>query len=606
MANILTHNKHIFDLRPTKGDYWDFQLSRDTNGYIGIDSSDDGCLVMEIDVSKDECVNVGDDGKVSLASSEGYHWDGAVNNGLELSHIGYTGMDNGLVSFDKDAISNRAFLDLFFNSKLQIEKDDLRVHLNAVGGDNKLYSYPVEAIDDEGDGERFIRLEGGFFQGFIKDCGTDYQVLPTRLGNGWTFEIAFRRKTISLDEDTLNNTHPDNGGIILYIGTRAENKWWERYTVETEFPKNPASEPYTTDGYSADGYTTLPDDGLNTPYLRPIEDDLCIVESYFADDYVAPEYGTNEACNCCREYVKDGYLKDKNYTESLDCSLYVKGGYLAKDTEIDPEQNIEIENGVSLYQPNVQKIETDNKFLIYDRTPEGYTVHDKDVPERITLITTKAPSTMNYFLLFDRTPHGYTTKTIGELEEAESLKYNVLKDIYRNAFAIQVREDGSVGYKYLVKDCDAEDEAYKILSEFTDAGVITADNWHTLHVKITPEGGYGSPLASTCPDPKDTADSMRVTLYLNGKLIFKSKKLPILKLKELDDLCEKQEIVPYNISLGGGTQGLCDVMYLNYRALPKYVLPLEQEFAGSFVGDIKMFRFYNCDLSFNKISGFSV
>jgi hypothetical protein len=64
---------------------------------------------------------------------------------------------------------------------------------------------------------------------------------------------------------------------------------------------------------------------------------------------------------------------------------------------------------------------------------------------------------------------------------------------------------------------------------------------------------------------------------------------------------DKQEGVPYNVSLGGGTQGLCDVVYENYKDVPEYVLFLEKEFCGSFMGYLKSFKFYSCNKDFTKI-----
>ena len=95
---------------------------------------------------------------------------------------------------------------------------------------------------------------------------------------------------------------------------------------------------------------------------------------------------------------------------------------------------------------------------------------------------------------------------------------------------------------------------------------------------------------------------MIIVIYVNGKLKFKSKELPILNFKKLNDMYSKQEGVPFNISLGGGTQGLSDVIYLNYRKLPEYELPIEKEFAGTFIGFVKALRIYNCGISFSEIT----
>ena len=90
-------------------------------------------------------------------------------------------------------------------------------------------------------------------------------------------------------------------------------------------------------------------------------------------------------------------------------------------------------------------------------------------------------------------------------------------------------------------------------------------------------------------------------MYVNGKLVLYSKEMQTINLRALNDLYEKQEGVPYNISLGGGTQGLADVVYENYKDLPEYVLFLEKEFGGSFTGFIKTFKLYTCDQDFTKI-----
>jgi hypothetical protein len=90
-------------------------------------------------------------------------------------------------------------------------------------------------------------------------------------------------------------------------------------------------------------------------------------------------------------------------------------------------------------------------------------------------------------------------------------------------------------------------------------------------------------------------------IYVNGKLVMVSKEIPLLDLRKLNDTYDKQESVPFNLSLGGGTQGLADVFYTDFRKLPEYVLPLEEGFGGSFIGYFKSFKFYNCLLNFNEI-----
>ena len=91
-------------------------------------------------------------------------------------------------------------------------------------------------------------------------------------------------------------------------------------------------------------------------------------------------------------------------------------------------------------------------------------------------------------------------------------------------------------------------------------------------------------------------------IYVNGNLVLVSKELPEFRFRELDDAKEKQETVPFNISLGGGTQGLAEGIWLNYFEKPDYRFPLERDFCGTFIGDIKSFKFYNCFLDYNSIN----
>ena len=77
----------------------------------------------------------------------------------------------------------------------------------------------------------YHELYGGFYQGFYKLFGYDYEVLPTRYPKGWTVEMTLKPRFINQyqpasGQTTLNDYYPDNSGIFFYMGTRAENKFW--------------------------------------------------------------------------------------------------------------------------------------------------------------------------------------------------------------------------------------------------------------------------------------------------------------------------------------------------------------------------------------------
>ena len=72
----------------------------------------------------------------------------------------------------------------------------------------------------------------------------------------------------------------------------------------------------------------------------------------------------------------------------------------------------------------------------------------------------------------------------------------------------------------------------------------------------------------------------------------------------MSEVYDKQESVPYNISLGGGTQGLADTVNLNFMDYTIYQLPLEKYFGGTFIGDIKLFKFWSCPMNYTVIKSF--
>ena len=251
---------------------------------------------------------------------------------------------------------------------------------------------------------------------------------------------------------------------------------------------------------------------------------------------------------------------------------------------VEPEEPLsgktfETDNGFDVLQSNQDYIESDNKFLLYDRTCTGLKAGEEKGDEIALLETKRRRFNGNLFLYMDRTCSGYTVDNIEELEEQQTSGYTSLyRDIYNNAFALKVNDDGSIGYKYLIKDCDSDVEGnYSVISGSSFANIITKDEWNDIEIVMVPKG-----------------DKMSMSFYVNGKLKYVTSDIPMIDLHSLDDLMEKQEGVAYNISIGGGTQGLAEAIY----TLPDFRLdktyPIEDNFAGSFIGDIQYFRFSTC------------
>jgi hypothetical protein len=154
--------------------------------------------------------------------------------------IGLVGMDNGLVtSLVGQTIT---FTNGLFNQteKFQRTYFDRRMKMfqvtgytsqyNRFSGISKTTLYEIESATEPNVG-KFHKLYGGFYQGFYKLFGYDYEVLPERTNKGWSVEMLLKPrilndKIISTGETTLNEIYPDNKNTFFYLGTRAENKFY--------------------------------------------------------------------------------------------------------------------------------------------------------------------------------------------------------------------------------------------------------------------------------------------------------------------------------------------------------------------------------------------
>lgn len=531
MNSILTNNNKFFKTIIDKSDYWDFKIANDRFGATAYEGLQVDCLSAFIDTNFEDCVDETNNMIFSMNNSK-YIWDKAINKGVSIENVGFTGVDNCAwavygddtskrrLEYDKNTIENEEFLDLYTNSKLTFEEGDVRLKLISINGNNKIYNYPnieYETYTNNGNDINVAKFNGNFFQGtFRYGDGCDYNVLPSTIENGWCLEFTLMRKDFEEHPvNTLNDTHPNNNGIFFYIGTRAENKWWKYYKTEINFPK--------------------------TNYTQPCE-----------------------------------------------------GAHNPENEELD----IETTSGINIKDANIAKIESDNGFLLFDRTKDGVTSKTYEEGMKVVIEQRKNVEEPNFFQYVNRTKDGFTAKNISQLEKCYAQKYDVLSDLYENALAFYISESGSVGYKYYVNDCDGVIDN-NVITEFSNDGIIKKEKWYVIDVRFVTK-----PLlvnSKTCTE-KNYKKSMRLMFYVNGVLVFVSKELPLLNLRQLNDVDEKQVGVPYNISIGGGTQGLCDVVYSDYKMLPEYILPLEENFCGSFIGYFKSFKFYDCDKNYEQIN----
>ena len=263
---------------------------------------------------------------------------------------------------------------------------------------------------------------------------------------------------------------------------------------------------------------------------------------------------------------------EKEITSYFDDKQYIENDITPTSVEIKDE------NDISLEIDGYYEIKTDNKFLFFNNTEDGFNTETWDESNEVILTGFKKKKLPNLYLLLNNSENGYTADTIDKYYESNKEEYNVTKDIINNAFALKINNDGSIGYRYLVSACN--EQKYDIIEEKSLPNIIKRCEWNNVKIVIE----------KITDNNTNENNKMIIKIYVDDKLKFISKELPLLNLRSLNELEHRQEGVAYNISLGGGTMGLCDSIWLNYYKPFKYILPLEKYFSGTFNGDIQSFK----------------
>ena len=707
--NILNNNVRSIDCKLLEDEYFDYMLYK--GEVYGSDN------IPEMTIADFSCPFLIESGVLYSTST----WVDAKNNGVLLEDIGFTGPDNGFISFRKDRISNKDYLDILTGSTYEIEEDDTRLFLSPITGNTLNFDYPMFLDEDETG--CFLALQGGFYQGFYKLFGKEwcYQTLPNGPDYEWNLYFDIRpRSDYEVGVTTVNHIHPENKGIFFYLGTRAENKFWSLYKTDEEvtnpLKRIPDDDNYTNaeicgeesdtdfnknnvirEDYMADEPEEIPESYFEDDYTISASTDDCPCaaqhlaeeqnkhENYYFDDgylaedddYVTPmgekdckghrapggdlrpycaanssaygqksttckggggycdddvtftisdiyEYKYQEDSDCCEggsncktsscspskgscccgtsDYKEpcecDNFFQDDFYNdECYNGPKAIEDEYLGQDADIN-ENEIQDSFGHELTKKGYYEIESDNKFLMFDRTKDGFTVNNWIEGTKVTLTARQDWANINYFPIMNRTCTGYTVDNIYKYQEENSIPYNIYKDIKNNAFCLRITDDGAIGYKYSVLDCEAEnDQHYTVREEYSNPGVVKIDEWNKIVVKIA----ILNPIVSNGKYTNKGHRKMKLYFYVNGFLVFISKELDEFNFRELNDTYQKQEGVPYSISLGGGTQGLLESILPDYYNTPDYIFPIEKDFCGTFLGDIKSFKIIDGSINFFTI-----
>lgn len=517
MGNIKNFNFNKLDLKLSNSDYWDFYLATDEGPISDCDGLTSGtCFVVWYDFNNSEIYPTGTTSGTSIYSL--VTWDDAVNTGYTMNTIGLTGIDNGLITFDTVSgdTTNQVLLSALTGTTLVIPSGETRLLMTRVTGTTGNYIYPMDIIiDPTGTIGDYANFCGGFYQGYYKLDGNSYEVLPVRVSQAWSAEFWLNPSSsgcTGYTGTTLNDAYPNNKGFFFYMGTRAENKFWNTFE---------GVDSGCTSGCTSG--TTGCTDTLSPWCTLPRETDIILEGG---------EYGV----------------------------------------------------GIPLSPPLINIDLITNGFLIYGRARSGNTG---------SCGSCGGP----------QDGHGNQTACsfTGFTQDQTTLDYNI--DIIDNALGFRITDDGRIGYRLLnvTGTCITNDTERVYVSgvtveeEYSASGMVSSDEWSYIVLRFVME--YKDECQLRVIGPRKG----KLMVYRNAKLIHVFNDFDELVARRLNDNMLKQVGVPFNMSLGGGSQGLLESMSFDGLDMDDRGLPIETNFAGTFIGGISQFKFNICDLAFCDI-----
>lgn len=501
--------------------------------------------------------------------------------------IGLTGIDNGLVSemtgqtisFTQGLLPDiNKFDRLSFDRRLKLHQvTGFTQSPNTLfSGLSKSISYNIVSKLDDNIGV-YHELYGGFYQGFYKLFSYDYSLFPERVNKGWSVEMLIKPRLIdeyilNSGQTTLNDFYPDNKNIFFYLGTRAENKFYH----------HASGSPISDTGYTRVTETL---GCLKTCACADtgITNSNCIDVYQPSDEVLSHGIHCNCGCNVVEE-VTPAPDKDPIF-DGISNAIAFKLCGEPKNPKI----------GIRILRFTGDCITTGSCETSGITYQTGYTVDNYCTNNGIYDYCESAVS-------------GFT-------EQEHWIQVNVVWE--RNTWfdTCDLWYKGGLGlisenpYLYSVLN-----ESVKLISPPITNGEEIAKKIEIVQLNerwlLEKEYRMG-----------------KLKVYVNGKIFQTFDNIEEIIPRALDTEKERQVGVPYNISWGGGTQGLHDnltftgcpetITGLTYQqdpeCFPNNILSgtslsgltthilIEQNFAGSFDGGISQFRMYTEPLSADEV-----
>jgi len=588
MGNIKNFNFNKLDLKLSNSDYWDFYLNSDEDNNCGTPNSESCDSVVWFDFN-----NLSTYANSAYTSTTIYSlstWTEAVNTGYTFNTIGLTGIDNGLITFEKTTgdTTNQALLSAITASTLTIPSGDSRFFMTRVTGTTGDYIYPMSVVTGA---TTYINLCGGFYQGFYKIDGYSYQVLPTRASEGWSSEIVLRPSACVASGTTLNDDYPNNKGFFFYMGTRAENKYWNIWE---------GANTGCTSGCTIPSGCT----GTTTQWCTiPKENEVYIIGDYGVAVPLDPPQITIDLIT--NPFLIYGRAKDDRYplltgasgtfifeneidltVTATTCSVCSVCGNvhdgLGSQTACSYDGN-----GIVVVKTNEKITNNQNPFLIYGRGSNKQRCNCFSCGGNGDGLGKDTVCTFSGF-----------TSPITELD------YKT--DVIDNALGFRIKDDGSIGYRLLSVTGQCVTANTGVITYVT--GTTIEEGYSQPNMVLDDEWSHITIKFNTCEELNDCELKYnkprkgRLSFYVNGKLVYWVDEFDEFIARRLNEYKDKQIGVPFNFSLGGGSQGLLESQTFDGLDNNDRDLLIEQNFAGTFIGDISYFKFYICPLSYTNIN----
>jgi hypothetical protein len=515
------------------------------------------------------------------------NYDVSCNSATTICDIGLTGIDNGLVdqmtgvtiSITKGLLPDSEKFDrLSFDRRLklhQVTGHTLSPNLR-FSGLNYNIAYEVVSYNDPTVGI-YHELYGGFYQGFYKLFSYDYEIFPERVHKGWTVELLLKPRLVDLYTPpsgftTLNQVYPNNKNTFFYLGARAENKYYH--------------------------YANLNPTG-DTGYTRVTEALTCLKTCACSDTGI-----TNS--NCISVYQP----ADEISSHGVNCDC---GCNITAQTSISPEKD-----------PLLDSISNAISFK-FSGDPGNPKICVRILRFTGDCVTTGSCETTGITYQTGYTIQNYCTeKSIYDICATEDPNF-ILREHWVLLNFIWER------YTWF-DECDLKYRGG--LDIITRNPYLLSELGKTVEL-IGPPITNGQEVAKKLEIVELNENWLqenkyrrgKLKIYVNGRLFETFEDVEEIIPRGLSTEKERQVGVPFNVSWGGGTQGLHDNLTftgcpatlsgVTYQqdpeCFPNNILSgttlsglstnilLEQNFGGSFDGAISQFRMYTSALGGDEI-----